>query len=493
MRALVLLLVCALSPLAPLWTAVDAGPVSDDFYFTSRAFSLSPAALVTSTEWQHQLMPQVSGYRPLALVSYEVSRRLGGGGGGLDAERAYRVYRATNYGLHVLVTFLVGLLCLRWSGSLRAALLASIAFGLHPLHHENVVWISGRTHTLAALFTLAGLIVLISPHHRGTWRAALAMAIATAAALASYEGAVIVPAIAFVLVLGTSERGKDWKTSALTVLPAVAVAAAYLVMRMFWVSAVSNDTAMLSTGRAIRNVAGLVARLLAMPRLEHTPLVWSWPFLISAAIAIPAIAILLRDARTRMLGITAIALAFVSYLPYVLLPGYSDRFAYLASVWFAIAVAVGLDSLWRHERDHRIARPAVVLAAALLFVTWGVQLREAGRQWWTAGAIARDIRSQATTLLPAPAAGAALRFLCVPDFHGTALVYLTYFDRAIQDAYGRADLHPLRVGIGPGGIDGRASDALFWWDGAARRLQLIEPATAAARDLSCRNAAVVKP
>jgi hypothetical protein len=470
--ALALLLVCALCSLLAVWTVVDAGPVSDDFYFTSRAFSLSPVTLVTSTEWQHQLMPEVSGYRPLALVSYEVSRRLGGGR--IDA------YRATNYGLHVLVTFLVGWLCLLWSGSLRAALIATLAFGLHPVHHENVVWISGRTHTIAALFTLAGLCVLVSARHRGTWRAALAMAIATAAALASYEGAVIVPAIAFglALSLGTSERGKDWKAIALTVLPAVAVAAAYLVMRMFWVSALSNDTAMLSPGRAIRNVAGLIARMLAMPRLDHAPLPWSWPFLISAAIAIPAIARVIWNARTRTLGITALALVFVSYLPYVFLPGYSDRFAYLASVWFVMAMAAGLDSLWRWRRD------AALIAAVVLCVTWGVQLRTAGQQWRTAGEIAREIRVQAKTLLPAPATGATLRFLCIPDFHGTALVYLTYFERAIQDAYGRTDIQPRRA------IDGHPSDPLFWWDGAARRLQAIEPTTAA---VACHGPAIVKP
>jgi hypothetical protein len=495
-RARVLLVVSALCPLLVLWQFVGAGPVSDDFYFATRAFSLRPDTLISGTEWRHPLTLAVSGYRPIVLATYELSRLLGGG--------EMWAYRAVNYGLHALVTLLVGLLALRLRGSPAVAAIAALAFGLHPIHHENVVWISGRTHTLAAIFYFGCLLHLLwARDRRRTIGSAVAIASWTAAALACYEGAVTLPLAAFLLLAstaaGTSEHGirHRWKDAAILAAPVIAVTAAYFVMRWMWVSPLDSDLTGVSARSVLHNAMGLGARLLAMPRLDKAILPWSWPFLISLVVATVTIAHGLWRAHTRPVVALGLALLVIGYLPFVALSGYSDRFAYIASAWFVIAMAAGAGSFWPiRSAGARMSQVVVSVLLAAACLTWAVQLRAAGKQWWEAGQIARGILDQTRTIAPDPPVGARLRFLCVPSLHGTALVFITYLEQAVQDAYGRLDLQPERVmATDPRAFLLTAAPAAwtFYWNGQTRTLSVVDAQRPAAWPLACHNPIVPKP
>jgi len=67
-------------------------------------------------------------------------------------------YHAVNLLLHLLNTWLVFLFCLRWSGRLVVATIASCLFGVHPVHVESVAWIVERKDLLFTAFAMSSLL-----------------------------------------------------------------------------------------------------------------------------------------------------------------------------------------------------------------------------------------------------------------------------------------------------------------------------------------------
>ena len=79
----------------------------------------------------------------------------------------------------------------------RACGAAAILFAIYPAAHENVAWISGRTHLLGlffALCTAAGVDRSFDVTGRARYVAAACASAAAAAALFSYESAFALPA-----------------------------------------------------------------------------------------------------------------------------------------------------------------------------------------------------------------------------------------------------------------------------------------------------------
>lgn len=68
------------------------------------------------------------------------------------------VYILNNILLHIINVLLVYILIQKYSNKIFPAFVAALAFGIHPLHVESVVWISERKDVLYTLFFLAGLI-----------------------------------------------------------------------------------------------------------------------------------------------------------------------------------------------------------------------------------------------------------------------------------------------------------------------------------------------
>jgi len=68
------------------------------------------------------------------------------------------MYILINILLHVLNAVLVFHLIRRYTQAVFPAFFAALAFGIHPLHVESVVWISERKDVLYTAFLLAGLI-----------------------------------------------------------------------------------------------------------------------------------------------------------------------------------------------------------------------------------------------------------------------------------------------------------------------------------------------
>ncbi|MDD5571187.1 MAG: glycosyltransferase family 39 protein, partial [Bacteroidales bacterium] len=95
----------------------------------------------------------VGNYQPMAMLTYAIEYKISG----LNPF----AYHFTNFFLHLLNTLLVFIFIKKLSSNIHVAAIASVLFGVHPLHVESVAWISERKDVLYAFFYIAGLITYL--------------------------------------------------------------------------------------------------------------------------------------------------------------------------------------------------------------------------------------------------------------------------------------------------------------------------------------------
>jgi len=129
-------------------------------------------------------------YRPLVALTYCFDNW----NSDIYANEQYaRVFHLTNIAIHAIATLLLFRILALLCGSWKPALPAALIFAVHPVHTEAVTWISGRTDSLACLFYLAAGLFWIQFARKGKgWRLGL-LALFYAAALLCKEMAVTFP------------------------------------------------------------------------------------------------------------------------------------------------------------------------------------------------------------------------------------------------------------------------------------------------------------
>ncbi len=175
------------------------GFVYDDFQQIQtnpflRSWRFVPQYFVSSV-WK-QLFPFDPGnyYRPMFLVwarlNYSVfaDRPLG--------------WHATASALHVLVTALVFFVVRKMTGRSTAAWLTALIFGLHPIHHEVVAWVSGTTESLFAAMFLTAFLAYLRAREAANREGSKAVwlpvsCVFYALAMLSKETAIVLPALVF--------------------------------------------------------------------------------------------------------------------------------------------------------------------------------------------------------------------------------------------------------------------------------------------------------
>lgn len=96
-------------------------------------------------------------YHPLTIVSTMIEFHLFGKSPG--------GYHIVSIALHLAVTTMVFFLILGLSADISIAALASLLFGIHPMHVESVAWLSQRKDTLYAFFYLASVLMYLGYLH----------------------------------------------------------------------------------------------------------------------------------------------------------------------------------------------------------------------------------------------------------------------------------------------------------------------------------------
>ena len=185
---------------APYLITLGYGFVYDDGPIIADNPALhTPAGLLTA--WHSAYWPAAWGraglFRPVVQFMYALLWNVSGG-----APWLFHSYAIALYALCAIAVLFVLVRAL----PTRAAVLGALIFAAHPLHVESVANIAGSAEVVAALASIACVLVIVRAFDTGgeaiAWRAALVSAVCFAAALGAKESAATVPALAALCVWG---------------------------------------------------------------------------------------------------------------------------------------------------------------------------------------------------------------------------------------------------------------------------------------------------
>jgi hypothetical protein len=361
-------------------------------------------------------------YRPLLLIQFELENRVFGDW--------LRGYHAVNVLLNLVVTLLLyGFLAalMRRSGigdraTTIAAVLAALAFAVHPAHAEVVNSAFNRSSMFVALFAISGLWWLFHYLDRRPAIAWTGFGLLYTVSIFFKESALVIPglAVAFIVILGPGnivERFRRFLPVFLLFIPI----ALYFYLRA---------QALATMGAADDVVESEFGQLLAATHLPDPGrflsvlgvlgeglkvLIWPWPLqlyyylpvgaelvvLIAAFAALAVMAVILWS-RGRPATAAGLAFYFVAMLPATRLlsmdgagPHLADRYLYFPSVGIALILAFLLAAAL--QRWPRRAVLACVFPLILLLTAAGW----ARNSDWSSQSVlfesdyARGIRTQA--------------------------------------------------------------------------------------------------
>jgi hypothetical protein len=378
--------------------------VSDDYQFLGRInFQTAQPYLTHSWGYGHE-------YRPLAPYSYALDAVI--------SRRSPVGYHLTNTLLHAGTALLLVLTLLNCGWPLLNAAAAGVIFLINPVTHESVLWISGRTVVLSTFFVALGLWSLVKAGKAQSPPAALwALSYgAFVAALLAYEGAVIFPLLAVLLWFSCLDRRS-------TIIPHLVgyslIALAYIASWVgFFGLHITRFPVETSASGGLHSLAQCVLHTFhGSQRIEAAP------------VYLCLLAVLISSKPGRKVLAFGAAWLLVAYLPFFIVHGFADRFAYLGSVAAAVILSVGAYAL--SERWHRAG--LVFLFALLLF--FGVGMQNRITIWKESGSLARSIVQDIKSARPTLPEGATLVLLDVPMMHKHAVLFMFGLERAVKLAY----------------------------------------------------------
>ena len=184
------------------WPSMNGPFLFDD---TSLPFAVSNISAQPLSAFLH-------GQRPLLMASYWLSARL-------SPEDTWW-YHFLNVVIHCVTTVFVFFIVrklLMWAnpGESRRGLLAGFAaalFLLHPAQTEAVSYVAGRSDGLSVMLAFAAFTVfLYRPEGAASWGTAAAVLLLFAAAFASKEDVIALPALLVLTDLWWSSKGSHWE------------------------------------------------------------------------------------------------------------------------------------------------------------------------------------------------------------------------------------------------------------------------------------------
>lgn len=414
---------CYLSALPYPFVYDDVTHVADNPHLRSLArplrFFFDPSTVaVTPT-------PATEIYRPLSTLSHALTLAVFG--------PAPRGFRLVNIALHaanaMLLFFLVRALlstdpprgralregktdCGGHEAPPWAALLAALAWAVHPVNVESVTWIVGRSNLLCGLFFLLSLLLRTrgeaAPARRGWWRAGALAAFALA--LLAKEHAIVLPLILIACDVSLVQPGGRRRGAGRGYLAFFKVAAVYLALRLFLIGRMTQRGgwgAGLWEHLALQVVSfATYLRLLALPFRLRLDYVFAPPFgggggwftlsVAAAALYLAALSLSLKRRSPYALGLSWIAIALLPVLNILPIKAVvNERFLYLPAMGLSFLIAWRLapsPGAGGRDRTARALAAAAVLCLGLLaarrtgdweseFALWGDTARKEPRSF----------------------------------------------------------------------------------------------------------------
>jgi protein O-mannosyl-transferase len=319
-------------------------------------------------------------YRPLFLLWLRLNYALFGA--------TPTGWHATSILCHVVATYLVFRLVEQLTAERFVAFASALLFGLHPVHVENVAWISGVTDPLMACFVLGSCLAFLK--FRVSRKApALAVSLGSfALAMLSKETAIVLPLFIFALALVNRSDAFDVSgmpqkiTTALrATVPFILLSLIYLGLRYHALGSLAHSTISISWTEVFLtwpSVLWFYARHLILPlhlsefySLNYVSradvLLVLWPLLLLLAVGLVCYS-LIRSFARKDVAMFALALILLPLLPVLDLRSLTvgdivhDRYLYLPSVGFVLLLALSIPAL----QNLFGGRLRLILPAALL-------------------------------------------------------------------------------------------------------------------------------
>lgn len=336
----------------------------------------------------------------------------------------YKIFGPFPAGWHLMsvftqvgVTYFVYLLVRRLTRDFKTALVASLIFGLDPVHIESVAWISGVTDPLAALFLLPSFLCYLNwrdrIRHRWMWLGG--SLILYGLAMLSKETALILPFIilAFEWLWQESSDNDAWLrrafqrtwASAVRTVPFVLLTFGYLAARWHVIKGLGHDMVPLSISTIVFTWPQLLVfyiRHLVWPfnlsvfydvPYIKTPGLWSFylPAVVIVALGLLFWLLLLRLGKTspsdnRMVAFACawVLIPFIPLLDLSVLPVGEiahDRYLYLPSLGFAMLAAMGLRRIRLGKRSLFGVPALQAVAVICLALIFGISTPLQDRYW----------------------------------------------------------------------------------------------------------------
>ncbi len=362
--ALACVLLTATLPFVPL---VNGYFLDDDFAYVYEfyRFDWRDVPRLFAGDWSLGIWgQQLNEYRPLWGLSFIGDLSVWG--------PDPRALHTTNITYFVAASALVWFLAVSTPGAtVTAAFLALLFFALSPIHAEPVAYITARGHILVAVFSIAAILLFRRSRQKGGTRHYLASIGAVAAALATLELAVALPALLLLRDLVDLPRLSRQGLLRLVAVhsPFWCLLAAYLASRkLMFGSFLSGESARLGFGTGIE-AARAAGEVWLSPTDMANP-----SSLVQAAGAGAVLFLLLVPfliLRKNALvdyarGFTYFAVGWVFLSTIPLMGSSSQRHLFLASA--GLAVALGLAAAHLLVAKRRLSLLASAVVASLLII-----------------------------------------------------------------------------------------------------------------------------
>lgn len=313
--------------------------------------------------WHHLLTPNLGYPIPVTVLTYQIERALFG------LEPA--PFHVTNVLLHALVALSILWVSKSLSVNPWAAVGVALLFALHPVAVEPVAWVSGRKEVLAALFTLAAILLMVRKGEGGFRSRILASVFLLLGTLSK-------PSVAFLpLLFVLSDKPGRLLWSIQMVVHLVLVAFGFVFQAE--VGAIGEASGLTGTVVRILASAGHHATALVSP-LDLAPKYLDPPqgpealTLVAGAVAVVVfVSLIVFAVWRRRPAWPWLVVAFLTYAPSSgLIPlnrQYSDSYLYLPLVGLTLAIAASLPVVWTRLKVS--ARAVLVAGGSAVLVTLG--------------------------------------------------------------------------------------------------------------------------
>lgn len=348
-----------------------------------RAWRYAPQFFISSV-WK-QVSPTSPGnyYRPMFLFLFRVCYAAFG-----DKEMWWH---AVTLALHLLVTWLVYVLVKKMTGQFTTAWLSALIFGVHPMHHEVVAWVSATTESLFAVMFLVAFVAYLKSREGSKAIWTTVSCIFYILALLSKETAIILPVLAFAYdwIQSAPEGdatnrslGERFKTAIAPAVWFAPIAILYLLVRNKILSGLGHSFGNASVGTWLMTLPSILffyvrnwfypVHLSESYDLFYQTRLSFEHVLLPALILVPLIAAVWMSRK--QLGAKAVDLAMV-WLVIPLLPALDtfvfrsdelvhDRYFYVPSIGASMLVALIIERFAKSQ-SQLFGQPKRVIVAAL--------------------------------------------------------------------------------------------------------------------------------